>query len=94
MLSWSFFQTSERKFATIMRRMQSIRRIIIFNIIPRSVGVSENVFSFTPPSLRNYSKFAAEIWRKDQEILFLFGISQFNRIWIDSELGAISKNWN
>jgi len=33
------------------------------------------VFSFTPPSLRNYSKFAAEIWRKDQEILFLFGIS-------------------
>ena len=77
-----------------MRRMQSIRRIIIFDIIPRSVGVSENVFSFTPPSLRNYSKFAAEIWRKDQEILFLFGISQFNRIWIDSELGAISKNWN
>ena len=77
-----------------MRRMQSIRLIIIFDIIPRSVGVSENVFSFTPPSLRNYSKFAAEIWRKDQEILFLFGISQFNRIWIDSELGAISKNWN
>jgi len=68
--------------------------VIIFDIIPRSVGVSENVFSFTPPSLRNYSKFAAEIWRKDQEILFLFGISQFNRIWIDSELGAISKNWN
>jgi len=59
MLSWYFFQTSERKFA----------------IIPRSVGVSENVFSFTPPSLRNYSKFAAEIWKKDHEILFLFGIS-------------------
>ena len=58
-----------------MRRMQSIRLIIIFDIIPRSVGVSENLFSFTPPSLRNYSKFAAEIWRKDQEILFLFGIS-------------------
>jgi len=27
--------------------------------------------------LTSYSKFAAEIWRKDQEILFLFGISQF-----------------
>jgi len=53
MLSWSFFQTSERKFATIMRRMQSIRRIIIFNIIPRSVGVNENVFSFTTLFLRN-----------------------------------------
>src|SRR3989344_8874260 len=51
--------------------------VIIFDIIPRSVGVSENVFSFTPPSLRNYSKFAAEIWRKDQEILFLFGILYF-----------------
>ena len=38
--------------------------------------------------------FAAEIWRKDQEILFLFGILQFKKIWIDSELGAISKNWN
>ena len=49
--------------------------VIIFDIIPRSVGVSENVFSFTPPSLRNYSKFAAEIWRKDQESLFLFGVS-------------------
>ncbi|OGZ23459.1 MAG: hypothetical protein A2981_01235 [Candidatus Nealsonbacteria bacterium RIFCSPLOWO2_01_FULL_38_120] len=60
--------------------MQSIRLIIIFDIIPRSVGVSENVFSFTPPSLRNYSKFAAEIWRKDQESLFLFGILYFKVI--------------
>jgi len=51
--------------------------VIIFDIIPRSVGVSENVFSFTPPSLRNYSKFAAEIWRKYQESLFLFGILYF-----------------
>ena len=70
MLSWYFFQTSERKFA----------------IIPRSVGVSENVFSFTPPSLRNYSKFAAEIWRKNLKLAFYLAFCNSKYIIIPQNL--------
>ena len=33
---------------------------IIYHIIACSVGVNENAFSFTPPSLRNYSEFITE----------------------------------
>ncbi|OGZ22068.1 MAG: hypothetical protein A2W55_01035 [Candidatus Nealsonbacteria bacterium RIFCSPHIGHO2_02_38_10] len=32
MLSWSFLQISEQKFDTIIRHMQSIRRIIAANL--------------------------------------------------------------
>ena len=52
MPSWYFLQISERKFDRIIR----------------SVGINKNVFSFIPPSLRNYSEFVAEIWRKDLKI--------------------------
>ena len=61
--------------------MQRIRQGIIYNIIPCSVGVNENALSFTPPSLRNYSKCAAQIWRKDLKLVatWAFGNSKFQR---------------